>query len=302
MTSNTKSSNKTEKKFHFISGLPRAGSTLTAGLLRQNPRFHAGMSSPVAALFDQLIAQVSAGSEMSSMVSEAQRKRFLAGLFDSYYADHDQPVIFDTNRAWTAQLPALMNLYPESKMICLVRDVAWIMDSLERQFRQNAFEHTRLFNNPGERSTVYTRVEALANANRLVGFPWHALKEACYSDFAQRLIIVEYDLLVQRPKDVFKLIYDFLEEEQFEHDFDNVNYDAPEFDNQLGLDGLHRVHKKVEARPRRTILPPDLFKRYTQLSFWRNINDSKAVRIIAKQADEEQKDKMPEPKEELEEA
>ncbi len=135
-----------------------------------------------------------------------------------------------------------------------------------------------------------------------MGFPWHALKEACYSDFAQRLIIVEYDLLVQRPKDVFKLIYDFLEEEQFEHDFDNVNYDAPEFDNQLGLDGLHRVHKKVEARPRRTILPPDLFKRYTQLSFWRNINDSKAVRIIAKQADEEQKDKMPEPKEELEEA
>ncbi len=302
MTSKTKSSKKTEKKFHFISGLPRAGSTLTAGLLRQNPRFHAGMSSPVAALFDQLIAQVSAGSEMSSMVSEAQRKRFLAGLFDSYYADHDQQVIFDTNRAWTAQLPALMNLYPESKLICLVRDVAWIMDSLERQFRQNAFEHTRLFNNPGERSTVYTRVEALGNANRLVGFPWHALREACYSDFVERLIIVEYDLLVQRPKDVFKLIYDFLEEKQFEHDFDNVNYDAPEFDNQLGLDGLHRVHKKVEARPRRTILPPDLFKRYTQLSFWRNINDSKAVRIIAKQADEDQKDKMPEPREELEEA
>jgi hypothetical protein len=34
--------------FHFISGLPRAGSTLTAAILRQNPRFHAGMSSPVA--------------------------------------------------------------------------------------------------------------------------------------------------------------------------------------------------------------------------------------------------------------
>jgi hypothetical protein len=47
-----------ERVFHFISGLPRAGSTLTAAILRQNPRFHAGMSSPVASLFDHLIAQV----------------------------------------------------------------------------------------------------------------------------------------------------------------------------------------------------------------------------------------------------
>ena len=124
-----------KQTFHFISGLPRAGSTLTAAILRQNPRFHAGMSSPVAVLFDHLIAQVSAGTELSTMVSAEQRERLLRGLFDSYYADHHQPVIFDTNRAWTAQLPALMRLFPDAKLICCVRDVAWVLDSLERQFR-----------------------------------------------------------------------------------------------------------------------------------------------------------------------
>jgi Sulfotransferase family len=36
---------------HFISGLPRSGSTLLAALLRQNPRFEAGMSGPLAGLF-----------------------------------------------------------------------------------------------------------------------------------------------------------------------------------------------------------------------------------------------------------
>ena len=163
-----------ERRWHFISGLPRAGSTLTAAILRQNPRFHAGMSSPVASLFDGVIAQVSAGTELSTMVNEEQRARILRGLFDCYYADLEQPVIFDTNRAWTAKLPALMRLFPDAKVICCVRDVAWVMDSLERQYRNNAFEHTRLFNNPAERSTVYTRVEALAHANRLVGFAWHA--------------------------------------------------------------------------------------------------------------------------------
>ncbi|MEM9062367.1 MAG: sulfotransferase [Pseudomonadota bacterium] len=270
-------------KFHFISGLPRSGSTLTAGILKQNPRFHAGMSSPIAGLFDGIIAQVSAGSELSTMVSQEQRARFLRGLFDSYYADYENEVIFDTNRAWTAQLPALTQVFPDAKVICLVRDVAWIMDSMERQFRQNAFEHTRLFNNPGERSTVYTRVEALAGANRLVGYPWHALREACYSEFAERIVIVEYDLIAHRPQEVFKLIYEFLEEPWFDHDFGEVDYDAPQFDAQLGLDGLHRVHKKVEPRPRETVLPPDLFEKYSKLAFWRDLPKSKAFRIVAQQ-------------------
>ncbi len=275
-----------ERTYHFISGLPRSGSTLMAAILRQNPRFHAGMSSPIAGLFDGLIAQVSAGTELSSTVSQAQRERFLRGLFDSYYADHEQPVVFDTNRAWTAQLAALMRVFPEARIICLVRDVAWIMDSMERQYRQNAFEHTRLFNNPGERATVYTRLEALAGANRLVGYAWHALREACYSEFADRLVIVEYDLLVMRPADVVPLIYDFLGEERFEHDFNTVEYDAPAFDAGLGLDGLHRVHRKVEPRPRSTVLPPDLFERYSNMAFWRDLPNSKAFRIVAQPSEE----------------
>jgi len=139
--------------FHFLSGLPRSGSTLTAAILRQNPRFHAGMSSPVAALFDGIISQVSAGTELAPMVDTDQRARLLRGLFESYYADRDEPVIFDTNRAWTAQLPALTKLFPEAKVICTVRDVSWVMDSLERQYRANAIEHTRLFGSAADRAT-----------------------------------------------------------------------------------------------------------------------------------------------------
>ena len=271
---------------------------MTAALLRQNPRFHAGMSSPLAGLFEGVIAQVSAGTELSTMVDQGQRERILKGLFDSYYAENNRPVIFDTSRSWTAQLPALMRLFPEAKLVCTVRNVAWVMDSLERQFRENAFENTRLFNSPGERSTVYTRVEALAGANRLVGYPWHALREACYSEFADRLVLVDYDLLVARPADVMKLLYEFLGEEHFDHDFDAVEYDAPAFDSQLGLDGLHRVHKKVEPRPRQTILPPDLFERYSKLSFWQDLPNSAAYRIVVQQ-DEEQQDTMPEPKQQM---
>ncbi|MBT3140571.1 sulfotransferase [Phaeobacter gallaeciensis] len=277
-----------DRSFHFISGLPRSGSTLTAAILRQNPRFSANMSSPIAGLFDGMIAQVSAGTELSAMVSQDQRARLLRGLFESYYAEQSEPVIFDTNRAWTTKLPALMQVFPEAKVICLVRDVSWIMDSMERQFRQNPFEHTLLFNSQGERSTVYTRLEALAGAARLVGFPWHALREACYSEFANRIIIVEYDLITHRPKDVFQLLYEFLGEEHFEHDFSAVDYDAPSFDAQLGLEGLHKVHSEVAPRPRKTILPPDLFKRFENMAFWRDLPDSAAFKITAASDDKPQ--------------
>lgn len=272
----------TSQKFNFISGLPRSGSTLTAAVLKQNPRFHAGISSPIASLFGGIISQVSAGNELASIVSEAQRERFLRGLFRSYYEDCEHDVIFDTNRSWTTHLPALMRVFPDAKLICLVRDVAWIMDSLERQFRKNAFENTRLFNSSAERATVYTRLDALANANRLVGFAWHALREACYSEFADRIVIVDYALLASRPRDVFDLLYGFIGEEKFDHDFQSVQFEAPEFDTQLGLDGLHRVHPVVEIRQRKSVLPPDLFEKYSNMTFWRDMDDSESFRIVEK--------------------
>jgi len=52
-------------KIHFISGLPRSGSTLLAALLRQNPRFQAGMSGPLAGLFGALLGQMSARTDYS---------------------------------------------------------------------------------------------------------------------------------------------------------------------------------------------------------------------------------------------
>lgn len=257
--------------FHFISGLPRSGSTLLAALLRQNPRFHAGMTSPVGSLFSGMVGQMSAGSEFGAVIDLDQRRRLLRGLFENYYADcGDREVVFDTNRLWCARLPALRDLFPDAKIIACVRNVAWVMDSLERLYRANPFENTKLFVDEAERNTVFSRVETLAHRNRLVGFAWSALKEAYYGEQAGSLLLVEYDLLAQAPERVLRLIYEFIGEPWFEHDFGNVDYDAPGFDQALGVAGLHRVRRKVEVVARSTVLPPDLFDQYAKLSFWRD--------------------------------
>jgi sulfotransferase len=260
-----------DRTVHFISGLPRSGSTLLAALLRQNPRFHAGMTSPVGALFTGMLNQFGAGSEFGPVLDHDTRRRLLRGLFDSYYADQAQtPVVFDTNRLWSAKLPAIADLFPQAKVIACVRNVAWVMDSLERLYRANPYEQTKLFNGDNERNTVYSRVDTLAQQNRLVGFAWSALKEAYYGAQADSLLLVEYELLAQAPERVLRLVYEFLGEPWFEHDFCNVIYDAPAFDGALGISGLHRVRPRVAIEPRRTVLPPDVFEKYAQLSFWQD--------------------------------
>jgi len=273
-------------RYHFISGLPRSGSTLLAALLRQNPRFYAGMTSPIGTLYSGMLNQLGAGSEYGPVVNTEQRRRIARGLFDSYYADQSgKDVIVDTNRMWCAHMPALLDMFPGAKVIACVRNVAWVMDSIERRYRANPYEITRLFDDPVERNTVYSRVETLAQRNRLVGYPWTALKEAFYGEHAASLLLLDYELLAQAPRKVMPLLYQFLGEPAWDHDFEQVAYDAPEFDEALGLHGLHKVRARVSMERRPTILPPDLFEKFSQLSFWQDQTNSRASVVTVKPAD-----------------
>lgn len=268
-------------KLHFISGLPRSGSTLLAGILRQNSRFYAAMSSPVAGLVNGALEQMGASSESYSFFDEQKRKRICRALMDAYYDDKTHPIIFDTNRHWTARLHQLAELVDDFKMICCVRNPAWIMDSFETIYRKNPFDYSRMFN-AGSRQTVYSRCESLINAGGAVGSAWTALKEAYYGEFSERLLLVDYDLLTQHPARTMELIYRFIDEPLFDHDFNNVDYSENEFDQNLGVKGLHSVKKKVEFKSRRSILPPDLFMKYQEMDFWQDQAGTAASIIASK--------------------
>lgn len=267
---------------HFISGLPRSGSTLLSALLRQNPRVHAGMTSPVGSLFNAMLREVSQGNETAVFIDDNQRARLLRSVFSAFYADiHPTKVVFDTNRLWTTKLPALVSLFPKSKVICCVRHVSWIMDSIERLIRRNRFELSKIFNfEPG--GTVYSRVDGLGGGTGMVGFAWNALREAVYGEHADRLLLVTYETLTTDPNRVLTAIYDFIGEAQFTHDPARVTFeDAIEFDARLGTPGLHTVGPSVHAGERKTILPPDVFSRFENDAFWRDLRQvPAAVRVV----------------------
>jgi sulfotransferase len=259
-------------KLHFISGLPRSGSTLLAALLRQNPRFHASIMSPVGEIFNATLRAMSAKNEAAVFIDSATRWRVLRGIFDNYYKIEGNASvwsIFDTNRGWTTKLPALVELFPDCRMICMVRNPAWVLDSVERLIKSNPFDLSGIFNfDPG--GTVYTRAEQLSKMDGMIGFAYGGLREAVYGPHADRLLLVRYESLVEHPNAMMGHIYEFIDEEPIKHDFNHI---APlpgieEFDARLGTPGLHKVLSKVIRPDHPTVLPPDLFARYEKDAFW----------------------------------
>jgi sulfotransferase len=255
---------------HFISGLPRSGSTLLSAILRQNPFLHAGMSSPVGALCQRLIAGMGPQSEFSSLITDTQRKNVLHAVFDGYYKEiHPEKLVIDTNRLWCSKMPTLASLFPESRVIVCVRELLWIMDSFERILGKNPLIVSKMFRKQAG-ATVFTRVASLGSGMGTVGFAWNAVQEAFYGEFADRLILVDYEALTRQPERTMGALYDELGLPRFAHDFDNVSYsEGDEFDQQLGVAGLHKVGRKVRYVERPSILPPELIERFSGRNFWR---------------------------------
>ena len=270
-----------DKKLHFISGLPRSGSTLLSALLNQNPRFQANMSGPVAGMVGALLENMSGKNEYSVFIEDAQRERIIRSVIESYYAHSKANVIFDTSRAWCARMPLIKTLHPDAKVIACVRQMPWIIDSVERLVQRNVFQPSSIFNYLSG-GTVYSRADGVAGADGMVGYAYNALKEAYFGEYATgRLMLLQYETLVKDPQKAIDAVYEFIGAPAYPHDFENIQFDASEFDKKAGTPGLHEVRNKVASNDRVSILPPDLFKRFENDAFWLNQNlQQTKVKII----------------------
>lgn len=254
------------KKYYFISGLPRSGSTLLSAILKQNPKFHTGISDHLLAYFR---GQMEVGNSMpNNEFDEEKLKVILKSTVDSYYYNVDKPVIFNTNRLWTNLLPELKFLYPYTKVICCVRDITRIIDSFERMHQKNPLRISTVYGKDVDMN-VYTRSRSLMVEGGVVRLPYDSLKSAFTGQYSDMIMLVEYDVLTKNPQGTMKAIYNFLGETHYDHDFDNVEVSYDEYDSNIGMKGLHTTQKKVVHREKAFILPPDILNEYSNLEVWR---------------------------------
>ena len=255
------------KSYYFISGLPRSGSTLLSGILKQNPDFYADIASPVQGLTGNSIDVITSG-ENNLNITEDQRKNLMYGVFGGYYKHIEKPVIFDSCRGWTKKTPFLKALFPYTKILCPVRDIVSILNSFELIASKNPF-HTHT---PTEhQDNVFARCDGMMDKNGgMVARPWILLQEG-YAMNPEMIMLIEYENLCKTPEKTMREVYDFLERPYYSHDFENVEYSNENFDKYCNLKDLHTVKKKVEYNPPKCILPPEIVKKYKEMNmeFWK---------------------------------
>jgi sulfotransferase len=256
------------KKYHFISGLPRSGSTLLTSILNQNPRFNSNISNPLARFVRSIIIESHASPGYALQCPEEKRIELIQQLIQTYHSHIQQEVCFNTNRGWTNLLPQLETVLPDAKVICCVRDIKWILDSFERLFKENPFVLSKMYSEE-EAENVYSRAYALMTPGHSVRFAYDSLKEAMTGPQKRKIILVDYEQLTQNTEQTMRALYSFIGEPYFEHDFNDVESSFDEFDLDAGIIGLHKIRKEVRFIERQPILPPDLWNEFANLEVWK---------------------------------
>lgn len=246
------------KELFLISGLPRAGSTLLATILNQNEEFHATIAGPLARMVRAVVSDTQSDG--------SKNEQIIRTIVDTY-CDEDK-VYFDQNRGWNLLLPVMKQLYPNTKVVVCVRNMADICNSFEVLVRKNMLQANYMFS-PEENVNVYTRTEALMMSSKTVGFAYESLKQAYFSHEKNMLHIIEYNDLCRNPEKTIKKLYQFLGKDYYNHDYENVSASYKEFDAEIRLNGLHTTKKVVKVYDNPSVLPPDLKAKFKNMEFWR---------------------------------
>ena len=256
------------KTFYFITGLPRSGTTLLSSVLNQNPDIYASISGPLARFVRTIIQESSSQGGYKHQCPVETRKNILYGIFDNYYQSKSQSIIFDTNRGWTLFLPLLKDLFPYTKVILCVRDIAWILDSFENLIRKNPYTLTNMFSYE-ENLNVYTRCDTLMHPHRTIGFAYTGVKHVITSHEKTMLYILDYEKFCRFPDLTMREIYNFIDKPYFNHDYNHVDSSYDVFDEDVNLPGLHTTRKKLEWIERDMIIPPDIQHKYSNMEIWK---------------------------------
>ena len=262
------------KKFHFLSGLPRSGSTLLTALLNQNPKIHASTNSPLLDTIHYTEEYLFYNSEQYKAHPKPQSAhKVLSSIAPNYYFDTQEEIIIDKSRGWVNQIQHITDYITSSpKIICPVRNIQDIMVSflcLIHKTEKVSFIDQGLIN-LGMEINNDNRCDYLMSPQGIIGMSYHALSEAFRKGHQDKILLVDYDSLTKNPQKELNRIYDFIGEERFVHSFDNIIPQFNEDDNVYQLDKMHEVRSTVEKihRDNQKYLSEYVMNKYKHMEFW----------------------------------
>ena len=247
------------KTFHFLSGLPRSGSTVLSALLNQHPDVHASPTSGMGEVMFNTFKAWQGSSAEQAAPDENQIKSILRGIMQAKYAAIDKPVIIDKARNW-AEVSSLKVLHDllgrKPKIIATVRNVEDCAASFVRIAKPNDLE--QFLRNSDLISHLKSSYQALCTG--------YTYDKDCF-------LIVEYEDLLEEPQKQLRRVEEFLGLSAFDYDLHHLDETAPkERDEEIWqVPGLHDVKpelKRQHNQDSRDVLE-HMYQNFVQPCFWR---------------------------------
>ena len=242
------------QQLHYCLGLPRTASTLIMNILNENPRIFTSGSCCMPYLFDICHKKSNEVSEFIALDKDVLNKSYInflrQGMRGWFAAMTDKPIVFSKSRVWAEWLPHTFALDPNSKYLVIIRDLrdiicsfdslVWKYPQVNYGFREKPFHQL----SDGERMKTYCTDTQSLLGRPLQMFP-HLMEVAQKNP--NSFFLLRHEDFNEKPRETIQMIYQWLGEPNFEHDFDNIpKPDYYEHDTVYRSLVNHKTRTKLE--------------------------------------------------------
>lgn len=271
------------KNIWFLSGLQRSGATLLSSILNQNPSMWVSPASP---LFRLLAAQASTADSSAEHIDyrrDAGIEAVMNATGQLFYSDKSATNIGDKNLNWQTPLGLSLayRVSENPKIVCPVRSIPEILASFDSIISSVDGNENNAIDTAVQAETIPVgeladrRADWLMRHDKDITICLNGMKLALNPQLRHMFHFVEYNDLVSDPKKAIDEVYDFLELEKYDHEFQNIvdptgiSEDSP----VTRIKHLHRVRPKIEKKSRKPeeVLSEGTIRRYSGLEFWREL-------------------------------
>ena len=242
------------QQLHYCLGLPRTCSSVIMNILNENPNIFTTGTCSMPYFVDACQERSGTVSEFIALDKDVLNKSYInflrQGMRGWFEAMTDKPIVFSKSRIWAEQLPHTFAIDPNSKYLVILRDLRDIICSFESLIWKypevgygtaESLLHQQPFEN---RMEIYC-----TDTMSMLGRPLELLPHLI--EVAQRnpnsFFICKHEHFNEQPRETIQHIYQWLGEENFEHDFDNIpKPDYYEHDTIYRSLVTHKTRTKLE--------------------------------------------------------
>jgi len=252
---------------HFLSGLPRSGSTVLASILNQNPDVYVTPTSPMLNVAVKMQEAWREDPTVKANYFEEQARNLTKAILPAFWHHRPERIIIDKGRGWAKNMPTVNALFGQRlKVVVVERDLPSIMASWLTIIKNQT--------NPQFDISLRQKGMLSTDENRM-GEMWFNMVKDCMEgtqqikrDVPDQIIIVKYDDIVNNPQHEIAKIEKFLLLPKHEYDLNNIQSDTTDDDMLAwGFEGLHTIRPKLEktCKNPKDILGDMLYNRFVEI-------------------------------------